>query len=123
MEQDDSRVIPVEEQRGMLPGIAGIAMWMLVVAISGVFQALARGGQARYVVLPMCTMIVAGVFGLLRLKRWGWALVLAGALLLSLWCGYMARTTGAGGLWVMAGLNLCFFLYLSRPEIRERMRM
>ncbi len=111
------------EQNGMLPGIAGICLWMLAVAVAGVFQALGKGGNARYVVLPVCTMIVAGVFGLLRLKRWGWALVLAGTLLLSFGYGYMARREGMPGLWVMALLNLCFFLYLSRPEVRERMRI
>ena len=114
-----------EEQGGMLPGVAGICMWMLVVATVGVFGAL-RGvyaGHARYVVLPICTMIVIGVFGLLRMRRWGWAMVLAGTLLLSFGYGYMARTMGAPGFWVMALLNLCFFLYLSRPEVRERMRM
>jgi len=68
-------------------------------------------------------MIVAGVFGLLRLRRWGWAIVLAGTLLLSFGYGYMARTMGHPGLWVMSLLNLCFFLYLSRPEVRERMRI
>ncbi len=115
----------VEDQGGMLLGVAGICMWMLVVATVGVFGAL-RGvyaGHARYVVLPVCTMIVVGVFGLLRMRRWGWAMVLAGTLLLSFGYGYMARALGAPGFWVMALLNLCFFLYLSRPEVRERMRI
>ena len=113
------------EETGMLPGVAGICMWMLVVATVGVFGAL-RGvytGHSRYVVLPVCTMIVVGVFGLLRLRRWGWAVVLAGTLLLSFGYGYIARTQGTPALWVMSLLNLCFFLYLVRPEVRERMRI
>jgi len=115
--------VVADEQRGMLPGVAGICMWMLVVATVGVFGAV-RGvytGHARYVVLPVCTMIVIGVFGLLRLRRWGWAMVLAGTLLLSFGYGYMATSMKLPGLWVMSLLNLCFFLYLSRPEVRERM--
>jgi hypothetical protein len=109
----------------MLPGVAGICVWMLIVATVGVVGAMngVYRGNARYVVLPVCTMIVAGVFGLLRLRRWGWAVVLAGTLLLSFGYGYMARAAGHPGLWVMSLLNLCFFLYLSRPEVRERMRM
>ncbi len=109
----------------MLPGVAGIALWMLLVAMVGVFGAL-RGvyaGHARYVVLPVCTMIVVGVFGLLRMRRWGWAMVLAGTLLLSFGYGYMATLLKAPGFWVMSLLNLCFFLYLSRTEVRERMRI
>ena len=116
--------VVAEEQTGMLPGVAGICMWMLVVATVGVFGALkgVYAGHARYVVLPVCTMIVIGVFGLLRLRRWGWAMVLAGTLLLSFGYGYMATSMKLPGLWVMSLLNLCFFLYLSRPEVRERMR-
>ena len=117
--------VVAEEQKGMLPGVAGICMWMLVVATVGVFGVVrgAYGVQARYVVLPVCTMIVIGVFGLLRLKRWGWAMVLAGTLLLSFGYGYMATSMKLPGLWVMSLLNLCFFLYLSRTEGRERMRI
>jgi hypothetical protein len=113
------------EQKGMLPGVAGICMWMLVVATVGVFGALngVYAGHARFVVLPVCTMIVIGVFGLLRLKRWGWAMVLAGTLLLSFGYGFMATTMRQPGFWVMSLLNLCFFLYLSRTEVRERMRI
>ena len=117
--------IVADEQKGMLPGVAGIAMWMLVVATVGVFGAIngVYVGHARYVVLPVCTMIVVGVFGLLRLKRWGWAMVLAGTLLLSFGYGFMATTLKQPGFWVMSLLNLCFFLYLSRTEVRERMRI
>jgi hypothetical protein len=109
----------------MLPGIAAICMWMLVVALMGVFSVLNgtfAGPQARYTVLPLCTMLVVGVFGLLRLRRWGWALVMAGTLLLSLGFIYRARTEHQPALYVMSGLNLCFFLYLARQETRERLR-
>src|SRR5438067_12737535 len=72
---------------GMLPGVAGICMFMLVVSlvgIIGVFTGQFSGTGARYGVLPVCTMIVVGGFGLLRLKRWGCALVLGGTLMLAL---------------------------------------
>jgi hypothetical protein len=104
----------------MLPGIAAICMYMLVVAIVGVFGAL-RGAFPSMVVLPICTMIVVGVFGLLRLRRWGWALVTAGSLLLSAMYGWLARSMGQPRFWVMAGLDLCLFLYLVRQETRARL--
>jgi len=53
---------------GMLPGVAGICMFMLVVSVVGVvgvFTGQFSGTGARYGVLPVCTMIVVGVFGLL----------------------------------------------------------
>lgn len=110
---------------GMLPGIAAICMWMLFIALIGVMGAVngAWTGHARFIVLSIATMMVVGVFGLLRMKRWGWAMVLAGTFLLMGMSGYMARLTGASRFWVVSLFNLCFFLYLSRTEVRERMRM
>lgn len=110
---------PIKVQ--MLPGIAAIAMYMLVVAIIGAFGAL-RGAFPVLIALPICTLIVIGVFGLLRMRRWGWALVTAGSLLLSFAYGWIARHAGMTRLWVMAALDLCMFLYLIRPEVRDRLR-
>jgi len=108
-------------QGQMLPGIAGICIYMLVVALVGVFGVLRRVFPPM-VVLPICTMVVVGVFGLLRLRRWGWALVTAGSLFLSGMYGWMAKSMGQPRFWVMAALDLCFFLYLVRQETRERLR-
>src|SRR5438132_14436786 len=69
---------------GMLPGVAGICMFMLVLTLINAFAAL-RGsfgvGRGKYGVLMLCTLLAAGVFGLLRLRRWGWALVLGGCVM------------------------------------------
>jgi len=105
----------------LLPGVAGICLYMLVVAITGVFGAL-RGVYPVRVALPVCTLIVVGVFGLLRLRRWGWALVASGSLLLSFMYGWMARRMAMPRMWVMSMLDLCMFLYLIRAEVRERLR-
>jgi hypothetical protein len=113
------------QAHGMLPGVAGICLFMLVVSlvgVIGVFTGQFSGTGARYAVLPVCTMIVIGVFGLLRLKRWGWALVLGGTLMLSFGYLFMSRVLHNPGMLVMAGFALCFFLYLVRPEVRERLR-
>jgi hypothetical protein len=117
---------PAQEKRPavrgqMLPGIAGICLYMLVVSITGVFGAL-RGVFPTMIALPICTLIVVGVFGLLRLRRWGWAMVTAGSLLMAMMYGWMARHMGIPRMWVMAALDLCMFLYLVRAEVRERLR-
>jgi hypothetical protein len=107
----------------MLPGMAMIAMYMLVVAMVGGFGALAgRYPGGKYVILSICSLVVIGVFGFLRLRRWGWALVMGGCLTMCLWYIYMSRLTHNPALIVMACLDLCFFLYLSRTEVRERLR-
>ncbi|MEO9072606.1 MAG: hypothetical protein ABI286_06610 [Edaphobacter sp.] len=123
---DESEIKKLQARaHGMLPGVAGICLFMLVVStvgVVGVLDGQFTGLAARYGVLPVCTMIVVGVFGLLRLKRWGWALVLGGTLMLSLGYLFMSRVAHNPRLLVMAGLALCFFLYLVRPEVRERLR-
>ena len=105
----------------MLPGIAGICLYMMVVALTGVFGAF-RGVYPPMVALPICTLLVFGIFGLLRLRRWGWAMVTAGSLLISLMYGWMARHMAMPRLWIMSALDFCMFLYLVRPEVRERLR-
>lgn len=117
---------PASEQRPnprgqMLPGIAGICLYMMVVALTGVFGAV-RGAFPPMIALPVCTLLVVGIFGLLRLRRWGWAMVTAGSLLISLMYGWMARHMALPRLWVMAGLDLCMFLYLVRAQVRDRLR-
>jgi hypothetical protein len=126
---DERRMNDVErlkaKAQGMLPGVAAICLFMLVVSLVGVVGVLNGqfpGPAARYGVLPVCTLIVGGVFGLLRLKRWGWALVSGGTLMLTFGYIFMSRIAHNAGLLVMAGLTLCFFLYLVRPEVRERLR-
>ncbi len=111
--------------KGMLPGVAGICMFMVVITCINAFAAL-RGvfgtGGGKYGVLAICTLIAAGVYGLLRLLRWGWALILAGCLTLFLGNIYVFRQTHAAPFVVQGLFALVFFLYLVRPEVRERLR-
>ncbi|RZU41493.1 hypothetical protein [Edaphobacter modestus] len=110
--------------RGMLPGVAGICMFMLVMTTLNAFAAL-RGtfgqGRGKYGVLAICTLLAAGIFGLLRLTRWGWALVLAGCLTLFLGNMVYFRQTHAAPFVVQGLFALVFFLYLVRTEVRERL--
>ena len=63
---------------GMLPGVAGICLFMLMMTMFNAFAALQGkfgNGGGKYGVLVLCTLLAGGVFGLLSLRRWGWALV------------------------------------------------
>lgn len=110
---------------GMLPGVAGICILMGLMAVINAFAAL-RGsfgpGRARYGVLALCTLLATGVFGLLRLRRWGWALVLGGCLTLALGNLFVFEKTHAGPFLLQSLFALVFFLYLVRTEVRERLR-
>ncbi len=110
---------------GMLPGVAGICMFMLVLTLINAFAALQGkfgDGRGKYGVLALCTLLAAGVFGLLRLRRWGWALVLAGCLTLSLGNLVVFQKTHVAPFLVQGLFALVFFLYLVRTEVRDRLR-
>ena len=67
------------------------------------------------------TVLVVGLFGLLRMRRWGHAIVLAGCLLLSASYFYIFTRIHQGPSVVQGLFMLLFFLYLVRPEVRDRM--
>jgi hypothetical protein len=110
---------------GILPGMAAIAMFLLLVTMLNAFAAL-RGifgvGPAKYGIFGVCSLLVIGVFGFLRLRRWGWALVTAGCLVMALGDIYLYGHNHVAFFLVRALLELCFFLYLVRPPVRERLR-
>ncbi len=119
----DERIVATKKGQ-MLPGIAGICMFMIFMTMLNVYAGLhgAFGeGTAKYGVLALCTLLAAGIFGLLRLKKWGWALVTAGCLLLSLGDFFLFEKTHGGFFMVRGLFALLFFLYLVRPEVRERL--
>jgi hypothetical protein len=110
---------------GMLPGVAGICMFMLVLTLINAFAALQGkfgDGRGKFGVLALCTLLAAGVFGLLRLRRWGWALVLAGCLTLAMGNMFVFQKTHVAPFLVQGLFALVFFLYLVRTEVRDRLR-
>jgi len=114
---------PPAQKGKMLPGVAGIAMFLLLLTLLNVFAALANKFATHYKtgILALCTILVAGIFGLLRMRRWGYAIVLAGCLLLSAsYFYYFSRVHQLPSL-VQGAFMLLFFLYLVRPEVRDRM--
>ena len=108
-----------------LPGMAAISLWMLGLALMGVAGVLTGHyppGGARVGILILCTVFAVAGLGLLRLRRWGWALTL-GAAFLSMCFGCYSLFRFHQVQWVvMAAINLVFFLYLVRPEVVERLR-
>ena len=111
--------------KGMLPGIAMICLFLIVTTTLNVYAAMAGAygnGRAKYGILSVCTLLAVGILGLLRLTKWGWALVTAGCLLLA--TGdfvYFSRAHAAFFL-VRGMFEMVFFLYLVRPESRGRLR-
>lgn len=100
--------------------MAGVALYMLV--LSCVVGFGAATGRFPRLFLSVCVLFIVAAVGLIRLYRWGWALASAAAfLLMSYQVWAYVRTHQAQAL-VMSFLNLIFFLYLVRPEVRDRLR-
>ncbi len=104
-----------------LPGLAGISLYLLVLA--GVIILGVVGGH-HY---PPLFLIFAASFitasgGLLMLFRWAWALALAAVFLLVVYNLWIFSSLHQGAALVQGLLNLVFFLYLVRPEVREKLR-
>ena len=112
------------QPRGLLPGIVGIAGCMLVTAFIGAVGA-ARGiygtRNAAITVASIAGLLFVGSVGLLLLRRWGYALVLAATVLSSSYYLFAAMRLQQSEGYLLAALQLIFFLYLVRPEVRSRM--
>jgi hypothetical protein len=109
-----------EKKRGLLPGVVAIAIWMLLLAVLGLVSVTMHKLPLVYVVL--CAAFAAAGQGLLRLRRWGWAMTLAAVFLSAMYGMWMLVKLHQPAELVMVSLNLVFFLYLVRPEVRARLR-
>jgi uncharacterized membrane protein (DUF2068 family) len=116
---------PVTTAKLPLPGMAAISLWMLGLALMGVAGVLTGHyptGAARIAILVLCTLFAIAGLGLVRLRKWGWALTL-GAVFLCMCFGCYSLFHFHQVQWmVMAVINLVFFLYLVRPEVTTRLR-
>jgi hypothetical protein len=116
----------IEGSKGprMLPGMAMISIFMLFVSLANAVNVIVHRAQFRtsalYAILAVATLILIGVFGFLRLKRWGWALLLGGCFFYSLGNVLLFYQTHLPGYLLPAAFSMVFFLYLVRTEIRER---
>lgn len=103
-----------------LPGLVAISLYLLLLAVVIVVGSVGGHYPKLFLVLPV--FLIAACCGLVMLFRWAWALALAAVVLLSgyhLWL--FARLHLAPSL-IQGLLNLVFFLYLIRMEVRGKLR-
>ena len=103
-----------------LPGLAAIALYMLV--LSGVSILGVVGGQYRPPYLIFSALFITASLGLLRLMRWAWALALAAVVSLVALFTWQFLLLHQSLFLVQGLLNLVFFLYLVRTEVRSRLK-
>jgi hypothetical protein len=104
-----------------LPGLAAIALYLVV--LSGVIiLGVVSGRHYPAVFLVFSALFMAASGGLLMSFRWAWALALAAALLLAAYNLWIYSNSHQPAGLVQGLLNLVFFLYLVRAEVREKLR-
>lgn len=106
--------------RKPLPGVAAIGLYLLLLAATVVAGVVGKHFSPMYLVFAVVFVTASG--GLIAGFRWAWALALAAVFVLmtyDLW-GFAAQHSGMMA--VQGVLNLLFFLYLIRPEVREGLR-
>jgi fatty acid desaturase len=104
-----------------LPGLAFISLYLLALAgviILGVVAG--RHYPPLFLVFAACFISASG--GLALLLRWAWALALGAVFLLVVYNLWIFASLHQGAALVQGLLNLVFFFYLVRPEVRERLR-
>jgi glycerol-3-phosphate acyltransferase PlsY len=104
-----------------LPGLAAIALYLLVLAgviVLGVVQ------DHHYppIFLIFSVFFIAASAGMLMLLRWAWALALAAVFLLMAYNAWIFSAQHEAPALVQGLLNLVFFLYLVRTEVREKLK-
>jgi uncharacterized membrane protein (DUF2068 family) len=109
-------------KQGLLkfPGLIAIGIYMVLVAAVTVVYVMKYHAGFLYLLFPV--FFVAAALGLMKMLRWAWALALAAVALFagtSFWEFSSQHTFPS----LMQGLiNLVFFLYLVRTDVRENLK-
>ncbi len=111
-----------ERQRAIrdLPGVLAISLYLLVLA--GVLILGVAGRHYPVLFLLLAAAFVTTSAGLILLLRWAWAGALAAVFLLACYNLWISGAEHMGAALVQGLLNLVFFLYLIRPEVRAKLR-
>lgn len=104
-----------------VPGVVAIAFYLVLLAFVIVFGVV-NGARYPRGFLILSALLFAASGGLLLLFRWAWALALAAVFLLSIYNLWIFATLHQPAALVQGLLNLIFFFYLVRPQVREKLR-
>lgn len=112
---------PTQKQNLLpLPGLAAIALYMLVLAGVGILGV--AKGEINAAFLIFSAFFITAALGLLRFFRWAWALALGAVVLLVALFTWKFSITHQFPFMVQGLLNMVFFLYLIRTEVRGMLR-
>ncbi len=104
-----------------LPGMAAIAFYLLLIA-GVIVLGVVGGGHYPTMYLLFSAVFIAASAGLIAQFRWAWALSLAAVFLLSSYNLWLFTAQHQIPALAQGLLNLLFFLYLIRTEVRAKLR-
>ena len=119
-EADSATARPKRRELLPPPALIAISLYMLVLAVVIVLGVVS--GQIRPLYLVFSAVFIAAALGLLLLLRWAWALTLAAVVLLAGLFMWKFSSQHQFPFLAQGLMNLVFFLYLVRPEVRARLR-
>ena len=103
------------------PAVIAIALYLLLLAVTIVVGVVSgHGYPPLYLFFTLFFITACG--GMLMLFRWGWAMALAAVVLLAGYNFWIFANQHQPAALVQGSLNTVFFLYLVRPELREKLR-
>ena len=131
---DDYLKHQIKGKDGKLHGfLSAFALWAgdrsvfvhhdaFVVLAAVIILGVVAGGRYPPLFLIFAAAFIAASAGLLKLFRWAWSLALAAVLLLVVYNLWIFSAEHQPAALVQGLLNLIFFLYLVRPEVRSQLR-
>ncbi len=108
-------------ERLPLPGLAAISLYLLLLA-GVVILGVLVGRHYPLIFLAFAAVFIAASAGLFLLLRWAWALALGAVFLLVVYNLWIFSSQHFWPALVQGLLNLVFFLYLTRSEVRKQLR-
>lgn len=117
---EPSNVPPPRREAIPFPALVAISLYLLLLSIVIVGGAVGGHYPKLFLILPVFLLAASG--GLLMLFRWAWAMALAAVLLLSCYNLWLFAHLHLAPSLIQGLLNLVFFFYLIRTEVRTRLR-
>jgi hypothetical protein len=109
-------------QRELLPFPGLLAIGLYLVLLAGVLILGVVQGHYPALLLALAAAFLTAAAGMVMLFRWAWAGALAAVFLLACYNGWIFSVQHVGASLVQSLLNVVFFLYLVRREVREKLR-
>ena len=111
---------PPKRELVPLPGLVAISFYLLLLAVVIIVGVVGGHYPVVFALLPVFLFAACG--GLLMLFRWAWAMALAAVLMLGGYNVWLFAHLHMVPALVQGLLNLVFFFYLVRTEVREKLR-